>query len=320
MKFGKSLSNQIEETLPSWRDKFLSYKELKKRLKLIDSKQKKDYGEVDEERSRKRLRLSSSDGENEEEEENKEIITRDEIDFIRFIEAEIDKFNNFFVDKEEGYIIKLKDLQDRLANTKKPCEELLAVLKEIVDFHGEMVLLENYSALNYTGLVKILKKYEKRTGDLIRLPFIQKILQQPFYSTDVLFKLVKECQVMLDHLFPTNDPSIRVVVANDDEGGTSEPIGVNKDGVGVVVANDDEGVASEPIGVNKDGVLRMPKELEDIEQMESLYFKGTVSALRVLTEIRSGSSTVSMFSLPPLKTSSVEETWNKVPVLEQEAK
>jgi hypothetical protein len=30
-------------------------------------------------------------------------------------------------------------------------EELLRVRKEIVDFHGEMVLLENYSALNYTG-------------------------------------------------------------------------------------------------------------------------------------------------------------------------
>ena len=30
-------------------------------------------------------------------------------------------------------------------------EELLWVRKEIVDFHGEMVLLENYSALNYTG-------------------------------------------------------------------------------------------------------------------------------------------------------------------------
>jgi hypothetical protein len=30
-------------------------------------------------------------------------------------------------------------------------EELMRVRKEIVDFHGEMVLLENYSALNYTG-------------------------------------------------------------------------------------------------------------------------------------------------------------------------
>lgn len=30
-------------------------------------------------------------------------------------------------------------------------EEMLKIRKEIVDFHGEMVLLENYSALNYTG-------------------------------------------------------------------------------------------------------------------------------------------------------------------------
>ena len=30
-------------------------------------------------------------------------------------------------------------------------EELMRVGKEIVDFHGEMVLLLNYSALNYTG-------------------------------------------------------------------------------------------------------------------------------------------------------------------------
>lgn len=30
-------------------------------------------------------------------------------------------------------------------------EEVMRVRKEIVDLHGEMVLLENYSALNYTG-------------------------------------------------------------------------------------------------------------------------------------------------------------------------
>lgn len=29
----------------------------------------------------------------------------------------------------------------------------MKVSKEIVDFHGEMVLLENYSALNYTGML-----------------------------------------------------------------------------------------------------------------------------------------------------------------------
>lgn len=30
-------------------------------------------------------------------------------------------------------------------------DEIIKIRKEVVDFHGEMVLLENYSALNYTG-------------------------------------------------------------------------------------------------------------------------------------------------------------------------
>jgi hypothetical protein len=46
-----------------------------------------------------------------------------------------------------------QELQDRVARAAgmDSREELLRVHKEIVDFHGEMVLLENYSALNYTG-------------------------------------------------------------------------------------------------------------------------------------------------------------------------
>ncbi|CBI35772.3 unnamed protein product, partial [Vitis vinifera] len=61
----------------------------------------------------------------------------------------------------------------------------------MVDFHGEMVLLENHSDINYTSLAKILKKYDKRIGELLRLPFIQKVLQQAFFSTDLVSKLVK---------------------------------------------------------------------------------------------------------------------------------
>lgn len=45
----------------------------------------------------------------------------------------------------------MQELQDRVAEAKDSTEELMRVGREIVDFHGEMVLLENYSALNYTG-------------------------------------------------------------------------------------------------------------------------------------------------------------------------
>ena len=39
-----------------------------------------------------------------------------------------------------------------MAKAKDYSEEMMKIRKEIVDFHGEMVLLENYSALNYTGM------------------------------------------------------------------------------------------------------------------------------------------------------------------------
>lgn len=106
---------------------------------------------------------------------------------------------------------------------------------------------------------------------------------------------------MIDLLFPVdNIPSPVVTIANGDEASTS----------------------SAPAPNNNEDLPGSSKELAEIEFMESLYMKSTISALKVLKEIRSGSSTVSAFSLPPLQqTSGMDNnTWNKIPVLEQVAK
>ncbi|KAH8481587.1 hypothetical protein Peur_068742 [Populus x canadensis] len=301
MKFGKSLSNQIEETLPEWRDKFLSYKELKKRLKLIEpSNNNSTTKNNGDSRPLKKPRFAAAEGCGGG--DCKEgTMTKEEIDFIKLLDDELEKFNSFFVEKEEEYIIRLKELQDSVAKAINSNEEMIKIRKEIVDFHGEMVLLENYSALNYTGLVKILKKYDKRTGALIRLPFIQRVLQQPFFTTDLLYKLVKECEAMLDRLLPLNElPPSSVEAADGDDDLCGDP------STSSTTTNDD--------------LLRFPRELAEIELMESSSMKSTISALRVLKEIRSKSSTVSVFSLPPLQISGLEDAWKKVPILEQEAK
>ncbi|KAF7110035.1 hypothetical protein CFC21_110200 [Triticum aestivum] len=298
MKFGKSLSSQIVETLPEWRDKFLSYKDLKKRLKLIG------LGADGEERQAKRARVSEPAGDGDETAAAAAAaMTPEEADFMRLLEAELDKFNSFFVEKEEEYIIRQKELQDRVARAAgmESREELLRVHKEIVDFHGEMVLLENYSALNYTGLVKILKKYDKRTGALIRLPFIQNVLLQPFFTTDLLYKLVKECEAMLDQLLPSNKPSVSIEEGKEDGNTADQPL------------NPSSSLANS----------RCIPELDEIEFMESMYMKSTVAALRALKEIRSKSSTVSAFSLPPLQGNNApeeQERWTKISVIEQAAK
>ncbi|TKY74724.1 SPX domain-containing protein 1 [Spatholobus suberectus] len=248
MKFWKILKSQIEQTLPEWHDQFLSYKDLKKQLKVMCPKDALTPPRLD----------------------------ADELNhFLRLLELEIDKFNAFFVDKEEEYIIKWKELQDRVARAMDSNVELMSLGREIVDFHGEMVLLENYTALNYTGLVKIIKKYDKRTGALLRLPFIQKVLNQPFFKIDVLNKLVKECEVILSILFTNDWPSISEDFEEDD--------------CGSVTGNE-----------NKETLMHVPKELAEIENMENTFTRLTLSALRSLEEIRGRSSTVSIFSLPPL--------------------
>lgn len=100
MKFGKSLSNQIEETLPEWRDKFLSYKELKKRLKLVEPK--------GGERPSKRPRIDAAGSCYVEDGEKDDFSSSEEMNFIKLLEDELEKFNSFFVEKEEEYIIRLK--------------------------------------------------------------------------------------------------------------------------------------------------------------------------------------------------------------------
>ncbi|XP_026433877.1 SPX domain-containing protein 2-like [Papaver somniferum] len=63
-------------------------------------------------------------------------------------------------------------IQGQSCNAKESHDKLIKARKEIVDFHGEMVLLENYSALTYTSLVKMLS-------------FIQRVLQQPAISSNI---------------------------------------------------------------------------------------------------------------------------------------
>ncbi|KAG8366923.1 hypothetical protein BUALT_Bualt16G0018400 [Buddleja alternifolia] len=52
------------------------------------------------------------------------------------------------------------------------------------------------------GLTKILKKYDKRTGELLSLPFTQLAAHQPFFTTEPLTRLVCECEANLEVLFP----------------------------------------------------------------------------------------------------------------------
>ncbi|CAN6451807.1 unnamed protein product [Victoria cruziana] len=263
MKFGKRLKWQIEESLPEWRDKFLSYKDLKRRVRLMSSSM--------EDEAAGSSSLTSSGMVNRPSTEEEE--------FILLLNAEIDKFNTFFMEREEEFVIRQKELQERIqsviamlgSNESRTSEaefkeEMGKLRKEMVNFHGEMVLLEHYSNLNYTGVAKILKKYDKRTGALLRLPFIQKVLQQPFFTTDLLSKLIKECEDTMHLVFPGEEQQ---------RGG----------------------------------------KIAEMAATEDNIFRNTVAALATMRAIRSGSSTYSQFSLPPLNLGEFPEQSDPLEVL-----
>lgn len=132
--------------------------------------------------------------------------------------------------------------------------------------------------------MKILKKYDKRSGELMRLPFIQKVLHEPFFRTEVLNNLVNDCEIMIYGIFSWHEQLT-----------PPEEIG-QKEGCSDWAATEDS-----------EKLLRLPEELSAIENMENMYMRLTMSALRTLREIRSGSSTVSMFSLPPMQGHDLDE-------------
>jgi len=73
MKFGKRLKKQIEESLPEWRSHFLNYKELKRRVNAVSSPAPSPAAEAD---------------------------------FLTLLNAEVDKFNAFFLEQEEEFVIR----------------------------------------------------------------------------------------------------------------------------------------------------------------------------------------------------------------------
>lgn len=65
--------------------------------------------------------------------------------------------------------------------------KLHGLYKDLIDFHGELLLFMHWSILAYLAMVKILKKHYKRTGLLVNAPQLQNLLEQPFCSTEVSY-------------------------------------------------------------------------------------------------------------------------------------
>ena len=74
----------------------------------------------------------------------------------------------------------LRNQADRLQGTS-PDKGRHAVQQSLVTFHLNLLILQNYVALNFTAISKILKKFDKRCKLQLRSEYISAIVELPFY-------------------------------------------------------------------------------------------------------------------------------------------
>lgn len=184
MKFGKLLKSTTEE-MPEMGNLFLRYKALKKQLKRITGQQNPTP--------------TASPSQQAAAPQPQTDVSAQEAEFLRTLNEDLSRFNQFYIEKEEDCVIKMQSLTDQINATSSPGE--LQVLKaELVELHGEMVLLLHWSLLNYAAVMKILKKHDKCTGTDLKKPFQPLVLQQPFSSTSIMSRLVKEAEALIQKL------------------------------------------------------------------------------------------------------------------------
>lgn len=134
-------------------------------------------------------------------------MTEEEKEFIQMLQADVDRINTHFMEREEEAVIKLQALIDRRESLEGRQHEFPAspsssesMRAAFIDFHGEMVLLLHWSLVNYAGIVKILKKHDKLLGGHAQKIYLQNVLQQPFTSTENISKLVREAEAQVQSL------------------------------------------------------------------------------------------------------------------------
>ena len=75
-----------------------------------------------------------------------------------------------------------------------PLEERTACQRSLVAFHYNLLTLQNYVALNFTAVVKILKKSDKKIGGNLRNDYVAAMVELPFYRCQALGELVEDTE------------------------------------------------------------------------------------------------------------------------------
>ncbi|TIA87209.1 hypothetical protein E3P99_03315 [Wallemia hederae] len=185
MKFGKRIKSNL---YAEWQDYYLSYSELKDYLKLNSTHWDENNEDDFKNQLKRQLEKIYSFQKSKVSELAQRIAISEEIinDYIRTASPRSDRSPSTASHDSDDSHSAGEDHPDddssgydltRFEERFKELEEDLAVL--VADVHD----LANYTKLNYTGFIKIVKKHDKQTGYKLRRDFVKTFLDdKPFYK------------------------------------------------------------------------------------------------------------------------------------------
>lgn len=221
MKFGKKLRATVDNSYEEWRPMFMSYKDLKECIHPLKRGEGSKDGDSRDPNSdpgrRPPLGPGAADGAADgafraatglvRNKSNLYAVRHAETAHSQFFSTfrhEVDKVNDFFLDKQEDYIIEHRQLSEKVAEYLVPARptrtEVNRLRQRLINFHGELVLLENFSTVNYTGFRKILKKHDKKTGTNMRNIYLRTVLITPFFLSNTVRNLILQTEAHLASL------------------------------------------------------------------------------------------------------------------------
>lgn len=198
MKFCNLLRETSEE-LPEIQNLYVCYKRLKKTIG--------------------RLTQCNADG-------NVEEYAHLHASFEADLNSCIQQINEQFMEKEEQRVIEMGNLEEHAAaaQTSERCREATRLF---VDFHGQMLLFIHSAMLGYTALLKILKKYAKKTGNEMDAQR-ERLRGMPICATEIATSIVRRAENAIDALVARQarlETSPLPVTQNESEGDVSTLLG-----------------------------------------------------------------------------------------------
>jgi phosphoserine phosphatase SerB len=170
MKFGNRLLQKQKEAAPEWREYFIDYVALKQYIKSDITKYSIHF-------SPEKMKWKP---------ENNELDFASDVNFrlgklqnntstfIKMLDKEVEKLSGFFDEN-------VKSIADEYQSIGKSTDPnpFKILLKKIIT-------LEQFIMLNYTGIVKIMKKLDRHSGLKLSEPYMFRLVYLPFYHSEEL--------------------------------------------------------------------------------------------------------------------------------------